>query len=284
MTTTLKNLLHEGLEKLAATSDSARLDAEVLLCHVLDISRAQLFANPEGLVDEDEAEEFHALIRERSAHKPLAHLTGYREFWSLLLEVSPDVLVPRPETELLVEKALENIPLNESLDVLDLGTGSGAIPVALSTERTRCKLTATDASTAALTIARKNAAEHADTSIEFIAGSWFEPLGDRRFDLIISNPPYVATGQPELTDKELDHEPAQALYSGADGLDDIRILIKEAPPHMNPGGRLMLEHGFDQAEAISKLMQTAGFQAIKTHNDLAGHPRVTEGRLSTPTT
>ncbi len=279
MTKMLKNLLHEGLEKLADTSDSARLDAEVLLCHVLDISRAQLFANPDGLVDEDEAEEFLALIRERSAHKPLAYLTGYREFWSLLLEVSPDVLVPRPETELLVEKALENIPLNETLAVLDLGTGSGAIPIALSTERTRCKLTATDVSTAALTMARKNAAEHADTSIEFIAGSWFEPLGDRQFDLIISNPPYVATGQPELTDKETDHEPAEALYSGADGLDDIRILVKAAPAHLKPGGHLMLEHGFDQAEAITTLMQTEGFQAIKTHNDLAGHARVTEGLM-----
>jgi len=279
MTMTLKILLTEGTKQLAETSVSGRLDAELLLCHVLDISRAQLFANPEGLVDEDEATEFFAFVARRAAAEPLAHLTGYREFWSLDLRVTPDVLVPRPETELLVEQALKLIPLNECWDVLDLGTGSGAIPIAVSTERTRCNFTATDSSAAALRIAQWNAAEHADTAIELIEGSWFEPLGNRQFDLIVSNPPYVATSQLELTDAELQYEPKQALYSGADGLDDIRVIIRTTPEHLQPGGILMLEHGFDQADAIAELMQAAGFSDIKTHSDLAGQPRVTEGSL-----
>ena len=278
MANTLQTLLREGSTRLSATSDSARLDAEVLLCHVLDINRAQLFANPEGLVDEDEADEFFTLIDARAERKPIAHLTGYKEFWSLLLEVSPEVLVPRPETELLVEQALEHIPLHAALDVLDLGTGSGAIPVALSIERTRCRFTAIDNSPAALEIARRNAAEHADTSVELICGSWFEPLEDRTFDLILSNPPYVATDRPKLTDPETAYEPEQALWSGADGLDAIREIVKGAPAHLNAGGILMLEHGFEQAGAVAALMREAGFNDIRTHNDLAGHPRVTEGR------
>jgi release factor glutamine methyltransferase len=281
MTETLQNLLHSGLERLKTTSDSPRLDAELLLCHVLDISRAQLYANPNGLVDEDEAADFQSLIARRAQHIPLAHLTGYREFWSVPLRVTPDVLVPRPETELLVEKTLELIPVNAELDILDLGTGSGAIPIALSTERSACRYVATDISDAALAVARDNAGENAEARIEFLIGSWFEPLGERHFDIIVSNPPYVAANKPELTGAELAHEPAGALYSGPDGLDDIRSIVAGAPHRLKPGGWLLIEHGFDQAAEITDLFKQAGFENISTDADLAGHPRVTSGQTTT---
>jgi release factor glutamine methyltransferase len=280
MTMTLGTLLTEARQQLAASSDSPRLDAEVLLGHVLQVTRAHLYANPDRPVDAAQTSAYRTLIDARLAGRPVAHLTGEREFWSLPLRVSADVLVPRPETELLVEQCLDQLPEAAACSMLDLGCGSGAIAIAVATERTGCSLTATDSSAAALDLARTNAARLCPGRIEFIAGEWFGPLGGRCFDVIVSNPPYVATGQSELTDPELAFEPAGALYSGPEGLDDIRLIINGASQHLNANGRLLLEHGFDQSASISALMRTAGFSDITTHADLAGQPRVTTGRWS----
>jgi release factor glutamine methyltransferase len=279
MTATLNTILRQGRRQLADSSASPRLDAEVLLGHVLRVSRAHLYSNPDQVIAAEQAAIYAQLLNERHAGRPVAHLTGQREFWSLSFRVSPDVLSPRPETELLVERALRHIPVSTACAVLDLGCGSGAISVALATERAAALLTGVDNSAAALGIARDNALAHNCGHIEFLPGSWFTPVAQRRFDIIVSNPPYVATGQPELTDAELAHEPPQALYSGVDGLDDIRLIIRDASTYLQPGGYLLLEHGFDQADDVAKLFAQAGFTAIQTCQDLAGLPRVTEGRF-----
>jgi release factor glutamine methyltransferase len=280
MTMTLGTLLTEARQQLAVSSDSPRLDAEVLLGHVLQVTRAHLYANPDRPVDAAKTSAYRTLVDARLSGKPVAHLTGEREFWSLPLRVSSDVLVPRPETELLVEQCLNHLPETSDRSVLDLGCGSGAIAIAVATERSGCSLTATDSSAAALDLALANAARLCPGRIEFVAGDWFAPLAGRCFDIIASNPPYVATGQPELTDPELAFEPADALYSGPDGLDDIRLIINGASQHLNANGHLLLEHGFDQSASINALMRTAGFGDIATHADLAGQPRVTAGRWS----
>ena len=202
-----------------------------------------------------------------------------REFWSLPLQITADVLSPRPETELLVENALLHIPLHAACDVLDLGTGSGAIAIALATERSNCRVTATDTSAAALAVARANAARLCPARIEFVTGNWFAPLTGRKFDVIISNPPYISIHHDALTDAELAFEPPQALYSGADGLDAIRVIVASAPQHLRPGGWLLLEHGFDQAAGVSALLVQAGFTDCTTLQDLAGQPRISLGRL-----
>jgi len=279
MITTLNTLLQQGQRQLTGSSESPRLDAEVLLGHILQVSRAHLYANPKREIAAVQVTEFEQLINERHAGHPVAHLTGEREFWSLPFHVTPDVLSPRPETELLVEQALRHLPTDQPCELLDLACGSGAIAVALATERPRCNVTATDNSNAALVIARENAAANDCARIKFLHGSWFAPVGNQCFDIIVCNPPYVATGHSELTDPELAYEPPQALYSGSDGLDDIRQIIQEAPKNLLPGGQLLLEHGFDQASAINDLLLKAGFTAICTHQDLAGIPRVTQGCL-----
>lgn len=275
----LKTLLLQGRARLAATSPSAQLDAEILLGHVLDSDRAHLYANPDRMLSAEQADAYEQLLEARSAGQPVAQLTGQREFWSLPLQITADVLSPRPETELLVETALLHIPVHEPCDVLDLGTGSGAIAVAIATERSRCRLTATDASEAALAVARANAARLCPERIEFVTGNWFAPLPGRVFDVIVSNPPYISIHQGALTDPELAFEPEQALYSGADGLDDIRVIVANAPAHLRPGGRLLLEHGFDQGAAVVALLAQAGFAECRTLHDLAGQPRVTSGLI-----
>ncbi len=279
MTLALKTLLLHGRARLAATSASAQLDAEILLSHVLNSDRAHLYANPDRILSTAQAEAYGRLLEARSAGQPVAQLTGQREFWSLPLQITADVLSPRPETELLVETALLHIPLHDSCDALDLGTGSGAIAVAIATERSACRLAATDASVAALGVARANAARLCPDRIEFVTGSWFAPLAGRAFDVIVSNPPYVSIHHGALTDPELAFEPPQALYSGADGLDDIRVIVTAAPQYLRPGGCLLLEHGFDQAVAVVALLAQAGFADCQTVADLAGQPRVSFGRL-----
>ncbi|MCP4001055.1 MAG: peptide chain release factor N(5)-glutamine methyltransferase [Gammaproteobacteria bacterium] len=278
MTETLKSTLANAQKLLEATSDSPQLDAEILLGKVLQANRAALYANPEQLITDSQIDKFEQLLAQRFSGKPVAYLTGLREFWSLELKVTPDVLIPRPETELLVELSLMHIPESDDCKVLDLGCGSGAIAIAIATERPSCKLTATDTSLTALSIARENADKLCPKRIQFINGSWFAPLKGELFNFIISNPPYVSSQQPQLTDPELEHEPPQALYSGADGLDDLRQLVTEAPDYLMNNGYLLLEHGFDQADTMTELLRQAGFVNIKTHHDLAGLPRVTEAQ------
>nr|AGW45524.1 methyltransferase [uncultured bacterium Lac36W] len=252
-------------------------DAEVLLGHVLGKSRTWLFAHDDACIAADDVERFSALLRRREAGEPVAYLIGRRGFWSFELAVTPDTLVPRPETELLVELALQRLPTSRPLRIVDLGTGSGAIALALAHERPLAHVVATDASGDALAVARANAQALRLANVEFRHGDWHAPLAGERFDLIASNPPYIAAGDPHLHD--LRFEPDAALASGADGLDAIRAIVRGVPLHLVPGGWLLLEHGFDQGPAVRALLQAAGMSGVATERDLEGRDRVTLGRV-----
>jgi release factor glutamine methyltransferase len=282
MDLTIGELLAEGKRRLegptAAASSNATpaLDAEVLLAHVLSIGRARLRSHPEQPAHEH-AGRYRALIARRAAGEPLAYLTGTREFWSLPLRVSRAVLVPRPETELLIERALALRAASEGR-VVDLGTGSGAIALALAHERPHWQVTATDISSEALALARANAAQLRLSGIDFRHGSWFAPLAGARFDLIVSNPPYIGADDPALADPALAHEPRLALTPGADALRCLRQIARDAPQHLVAGGWLLLEHGADQGAAVRHELVLAGCRYVRSHRDLAGHERITEGQ------
>jgi len=219
------------------------------------------------------------LLARRVAGEPVAYLLGHRGFWTLDLAVSPATLIPRPETELLVELALARLPADTPLAVADLGTGSGAIALALASERPQVDVTATDLSAAALDMARGNAARNGLARVRFVQGAWFAPLQGMRFDLIASNPPYIASNDPHLQQGDLRHEPATALASGIDGLDDLRLIVADAGAHLLPGGWLLIEHGWDQGAAIRALFEHAGFEQVYTERDLEQRDRVTRGCL-----
>jgi release factor glutamine methyltransferase len=280
ITANVSTLLAEGVRCLAATATgdanaAARLEAGVLLAHVLEVQRARISSHPEAPVTSAQAETYRSLLLRRVAAEPLAYLTGRREFWSLELTVSPAVLVPRPETELLVERALVLGPAG-SARVAELGTGSGAIALALARERSQWHVIATDVSPAALAVARANAAALGCTQVEFRAGDWYRPLAGERFDLLLSNPPYVAAADPAL--HELRHEPRLALTPGEDAFAALRALVLGAPQHLAEGGWLLLEHGATQAAELRAALVLAGFRHVRSHRDLAGHERMTEGQ------
>lgn len=282
MQPTVADLLAQALRQLDASGDTADssawpLDAEVLLAHVLQVGRSRLKSHPEERVDAAQAMGYQALLARRAAGEPLAYLTGSREFWSLPLAVDPRVLVPRPETELLVERALALHGAGGGA-VVDLGTGCGAIALALASERPDWRVVATDVSEPALALARANAGTLGLGRVDFRAGPWFEPLGAERFDLIVSNPPYVAADDPVLKDSALRYEPRLALTPGADALECLRALARGAPAHLRPGGWLALEHGADQGQAVRSELVLAGFRSVRSHRDLAGHERMTEGQ------
>jgi release factor glutamine methyltransferase len=260
-------------EKLAAVSESPRLDAEVLLARALDLPRSYLYAHPDEILDEASSARFFATLEKRLKGLPLAYITGEKEFWSLSLAVGPGALVPRPETELLVELALREIPRRDELAVLDLGTGSGAIAVALASERPACRIVATDISAAALEFAKRNATKLGLANIDFVEADWGSSLAGQRFDLIVSNPPYVRADDPALD--KLGFEPELALVSGHDGLDAIRTLARECGRLLVPSGVLMLEHGEDQRDEVARILAEEGWIGIQCFNDLAGQPRVT---------
>jgi release factor glutamine methyltransferase len=262
----------------ALAGDEASREAELLLQHAIERPRAWLFAHADDVIDTDAAVRFRALVARRAAGEPLAYVTGRSEFWSLDLVVTPDVLIPRAETELLVELALQRIPNTEKCEVADLGTGSGAIALALARERPRTRVVASDASSAALAVARGNAGRLAIGNIEFVQGDWCVPLGGRRFDLIVSNPPYIAAGDVHLRQGDLRFEPHAALASGADGLDAIRTIVAAAPARLKSGGWLLLEHGFEQGRAVRGLIEKSGFVEVFTALDLERRERVSGGR------
>ncbi|HEY8265310.1 MAG TPA: peptide chain release factor N(5)-glutamine methyltransferase [Steroidobacteraceae bacterium] len=264
-------------KRLAAASPSAGLDSELLVAHVLGTGRASLAADPDRGLAPEELLALESFVRRRLAGEPVAYLTGRREFWSIEIEVSPDVLVPRPETELLVERALIAIEGLKSPAVLDLGTGSGAIAIAIAAERPDAAVTATDVSAAALGVARRNAAGLGLRNLRFFEGAWYAPLAGARFDVIVSNPPYVAAGDPAL--EALAHEPRLALVSGNDGLEALTAVVSAAPRHLSPGGWLLVEHGASQGDAVRGLLRSAGLEKISTRADLAGLDRVTEGAM-----
>ena len=277
---TITTLLAEGARKLAAAGapGDARLEAQLLLARALAVTRAHLHAHPEARADEARAASYRRLIERRAAGEPVAYLTGRREFWSLELAVTPAVLIPRPESELLVERARILRPHPEG-SAADLGTGSGALALALARERPRWRIVATDLSAAALEVARANAAALGATGIEFLAGSWFEPLSGARFDILVSNPPYVAADDPALEDPGLAFEPPLALTPpGGDALAALRVLARGAAAHLLPGGWLLLEHGASQAAEVRGELVAAGFAHVRSHRDLAGHERMTEGQ------
>ena len=264
----------------AAGARIGAVDAEGLLLHVLQRPRSWLYAHADDRLDAARQREFDALLERREAGEPVAYLTGRRGFWTLDLGVTPDTLIPREDTERLVELALERLPVGAPVDVADLGTGSGAIALAVARERPRARVVATDRSAAALAVATANAACAGLGNVEFIHGDWFEPLAGRRFDLIASNPPYIRNDDPHLAEGDLRFEPVTALASGADGLEDIRRIVASAPAHLRPGGWLLLEHGHDQGNAVRALLRAAGLVDVETGTDLEGRDRVGLGRLA----
>ena len=272
----IKQLLDSATQQLAAVSDSARLDAELLLAHALNKSRTYLFTWPQHEVDHAVQKSFAELLANRLTGQPVAHLIGAREFWSLNLQVTADTLIPRPETELLVETALVRLPKTK-IEIADLGTGSGAIALALASECPLWKITATDKSLAALTIAQRNAQRLNITNIEFIHSDWFAVLSAKKFHAIISNPPYVADNDAHLAQGDVRFEPLSALTSGADGLDDIRLLAQQAGNYLLAGGLLLVEHGYDQMLPVKTIFQENHFSAIEQLMDLNGKPRATLG-------
>lgn len=267
----------ETLLRLAAGS-IGRVDAEWLLAHALGRSRTWLFSHAADAVDAAGTARFDDLVARRAAGEPVAYLTGSRGFWTLDLAVTPATLVPRPETELLVELALARLPDEVDVRIADLGTGSGAIALAIAHERPRAGVVATDASEAALEVARGNAVRNRIANVEFRAGDWLAPLAGDTFDLVASNPPYIADGDPHLLEGDLRFEPPAALSSGADGLDAIRRIVTGAGGHLRTNGWLLLEHGWGQGDAVRALLSAAGYADVATERDLEGRERVSLGR------
>ncbi|WP_027484501.1 peptide chain release factor N(5)-glutamine methyltransferase [Rhodanobacter sp. OR87] len=262
---------------VAADRLGERADAELLLLHVLQQSRSWLFTHADDVPDMDVQTTYAALVERRAAGEPVAYVTGRRGFWSLDLEVSPATLIPRPETELLVELALQRLPPDAACSVADLGTGSGAIALAIARERPRARVVATDASAAALAVARRNAQRHALGNVAFVHGDWLAPLAGQHFDLIASNPPYIEAADPHLAQGDLRFEPVSALASGDDGLDAIRCIVDGARAHLVPGGWLLFEHGWNQGDAVRALLAHAGYTGVFTAQDLESRDRVSGG-------
>ena len=278
ITDVLREAQHQLGSAESVTPDDARLEAEILLGNALKQNRTFLRTWPERELSQEQSEIFLTLLSRRCAGEPIAYIIGERDFWDMTLHVSPDTLIPRPETETLVEQTLERIPQDAHWRIADLGTGSGAIALAIARERPACQLIATDISAAALAIARDNAARHNVHNIRFAEGAWLAPLVGEHFEMIISNPPYVHPNDPHLQQGDLRFEPLSALHSTPDGLTDIRTICDTARPHLHPGGWLLLEHGFDQGPAARDCLTELAYQQVQTIEDLAHNPRVSLGQ------
>jgi len=282
MATEVQALLDEGAARLARTTDDPRREAEVLLGAALGRTRAWLLANPQQRVLDCEAtDRYEAYVTRRALGEPVAYLLGEKEFWSLPLAVGPGVLIPRPETELVVERALAHFPTEASFAALDLAAGSGAIAIAIASERPHCKVTATDLADAAVEATRTNARHLGlQDRVRVLQGSWFEPAAGAVFDLIVSNPPYIADDDPRVEPAVRRFEPGEALFAGPTGLEALDVIVSGAPRHLVPGGWLIVEHGDRQGPAVRSLLEAAGFEAVATHRDLGRRERCTEGRKS----
>lgn len=273
MLLTISELLKQS-SALLAVSETPRLDVEILLGYVLGKDRSFLYTWPEHPLNTDQLHQFQALFTRRLNGEPVAHLTGQREFWSLSLKVSPVTLIPRPETELLVELAL-GLRLGEKASVLDLGTGTGAIALALASEKQHWNISAVDASAAAVALAEENREQLGFNHVQVFQSDWFSNLAEEQFDLIVGNPPYICANDQHLSQGDVRFEPSSALVADESGLADIRTIVAGADSHLKHGGWLMLEHGYEQAGQVREVMLQAGHCNVATHIDLAGLDRVT---------
>jgi release factor glutamine methyltransferase len=280
MATEIRALLEEGIARLGRIVDDPRREAEILLGAALGRSRAFLLAHAdERVLDCEATDRYEALVTRRAQGEPVAYLIGEKEFWSLPLAVRPGVLIPRPESELVVERALAHLAADTASDVLDLAAGSGAIALAIAKERPRCRVTGTDVSPVAVEASRGNA-ERVDLAsrVEFLAGEWFAPVAGRSFDLIASNPPYIADDDPRVEAAVRRYEPREALFAGPTGLEAIETIVTGAPGHLVANGWLVLEHGDRQGPDVRARLVSSGFTDVATYRDLAGLERCSEGR------
>lgn len=273
---TILELLTEARSKL--TGPEVIQESELLMVALCGISRSHQFTHPDQELSEKQCQQFELALKRRIDGEPLAYITGNRGFWDMDLQVTADVLIPRPDTECLVEQALQRIPVDARWQIADLGTGSGAIALALARERPQCVCVATDISGAALEIARENARSMGIKNIKFVAGSWLQPVKNSLFEMIVCNPPYIPADDPHLKQGDLPAEPQHALVSGIDGLDAIRQIITDSVLHLKPGGQILLEHGYDQAAEVAELLGHEGFKEVYTIKDYGGNDRVTGGK------
>jgi len=278
----IKQAVESATARLSSVSDSANLDARLLTCHACGIEPTQLITHPEQELSSEQEKLFNSILDRRAKGEPLAYITGSKEFWSLDFAVNKQVLIPRPETELLVELTLEAIANKKSPRILDLGTGSGAIAISIARERSDCTVVATDISSSVLETAQLNAKQH-DVNIQFVLSAWFAELATEKFmktfDVIVSNPPYIDISDQELDPFVSEYEPKLALISGQNGLYDLTEIINAAPAYLQEDGMLIVEHGFQQASSIKQLFSSVKFNNIYTHQDLARHPRCTSGNI-----
>ncbi len=277
--TTVSELLLKA-EQSINSSESARLDAEILFCDVMQFDRSRIYSHPEQVVPDDKSALFQSLIEQRQQGRPIAHITGKKEFWSLELAISEDTLIPRPETELLVETALQMIPDNEAFNILDLGTGSGDIAMAIASERPNCKIVATDINTNALTMAKKNAETHQLQNILFCRSNWYLDIPLQTFDLIVSNPPYIRQDDEHLSQGDVQFEPELALVAGADGMQAINMILENANRYLASNASLLIEHGYDQKQLVQEAFLKHDFRQLKTFQDLSGQDRITRGQAT----
>lgn len=278
MSLSIKDVIHAAQQSLESISDSARLDVECLLSFALNKETVYLRTWPEKILDDSSHEQFLNLLKRREQGEPIAYIVGSKEFWSFNLNVSKDTLIPRPETEMLVEQVIKIAQQQKLNSILELGTGTGAIAIAISSELQKLqqqpKIVATDISLQALNIAKQNSARYKQ-GIEFVDSNWFNSIELQKFDLIVSNPPYIQQGDVHLTQGDVRFEPMSALVSGDDGLDDIRVIIEQAKNWLNPGGYLIFEHGYDQGSAVRALFEVNAYTQIQTHTDLSKNDRMT---------
>jgi release factor glutamine methyltransferase len=276
MNTTIARLLTDASTRLE-NSDSARLDAEILLCDVMQIQRSQLYSYPQQGASQAQSTRFKSLIAQRRQGHPVAYLTGKKEFWSLELTINSHTLIPRPETESLVEIALQVIPKNASWNILDIGTGSGAIALSIACERPSCNILATDIDDHALQVANQNIARHGYNNIRCQRSDWYQDIPQQHFDLIVSNPPYIAQNDHHLAGDGIRHEPKQALVAGVDGMQAIKTILQQAGTYLADGACLLLEHGHNQRPVVTRTFAQNGFKHITTGKDLANIDRYTYG-------
>jgi len=259
-------------------SESARLDAEILFCDVMQFNRSRIYSHPEQIIPDDKSALFQSLIKQRQKGHPIAYLTGKKEFWSLELAINEDTLIPRPETELLVETALQIIPASAAFNILDLGTGCGAIAIAIASERPNCKIVATDISENVLTMAKRNAETHHLKNIQFYHSDWYQNISLQSFDLIVSNPPYIKQDDEHLSQGDVRFEPEHALVAGADGLQAINMILENAKRYLASDAYLLIEHSYDQKSLVQEAFKKHNFKQLKTFQDLSGQDRMTQGQ------